>query len=51
MISQEPASTPSVIRSCSALLRDDSVCLFDAGRTMFGAIITTSLFLLAHFWL
>jgi hypothetical protein len=51
MTTQDPISASSAIRSCGALLRDDSVRLFDAGRTLFGAFITASLFLVAHFWL
>lgn len=46
-------STPASVAAnyCSRLLRDDSVRLFDAGRTLFGAMITVCLGLAAHFWL
>ena len=46
-------STPAALAAnfCSRLLRDDSVRLFDPGRTLFGAMITVGLGLAAHFWL
>jgi len=51
MIAQHSTSDPSPNRSRWTLLQDDSVRLFDAGRTVFGAFITACLFLAAHLWL
>ncbi|MEJ7596255.1 MAG: hypothetical protein WKF77_32510 [Planctomycetaceae bacterium] len=51
MIAQHSTSEPSSKLSRWALLHDDSVRLFDAGRTLLGAFITACLFLAAHLWL
>jgi hypothetical protein len=49
MIAPPSTAEPSATRSCETLLHDDSVRLFDAGRTLVGAVITASLFLAMHF--
>jgi hypothetical protein len=48
---EETTFDPSSSRSHTTLLHDDSVHLFDAGRTLFGALITACLFLAAQLWL
>ncbi len=51
MIPENTQSDSSPGRSGWALLDDDSVRLFRADRTLFGALITASVLLAAHLWL